>query len=167
MTTTTLPMLTQTLDRLEANLPAISARWVRLQRTLAGAAYDTTAAVVSAFTTSTRQFLDTAKVSGKTVAGQARAAGDDVATAARTGAQTVAGQASAQGGACSRAATAGGTAVLDSAIDAVDSSDGQPGSGTPYEEWTKAQLLERAKELDIEGRSGLDKRGLIAALRSA
>ena len=27
-----------------------------------------------------------------------------------------------------------------------------PGSGTPYEQWTKAELVERAKELDIEGR---------------
>lgn len=158
------PMLTQQLDKLEANLPAVSARLVRLQRTLAGAAYDTTAAVVTAVAGSTKQFLDVAKVSGKTVTGQARAAGDDVLTTARTGARTVAGQAGAQGAKVSKAAATGTTALLDSAIDAVDE---QPGSGKPYEQWTKAQLLERAKELDVEGRYGLDKRGLIAALRSA
>lgn len=40
------------------------------------------------------------------------------------------------------------------------------GSSEAYEEWTKEQLLERARELDIEGRSDLDKEGLIDALRN-
>ena len=80
------------------------------------------------------------------------------------GARTVAGQASAQGKKVSKAATDRGDAsLLDSAIDAVERR--QPGSGKPYEQWTKAELLERAQELDIEGRSGLNKKQLIAALR--
>ena len=37
--------------------------------------------------------------------------------------------------------------------------------GVPYEQWTKAELLERARELDIEGRTGLNKAQLIKALR--
>jgi hypothetical protein len=40
------------------------------------------------------------------------------------------------------------------------------GKAEPYEEWTKEDLLERAKELDIAGRSEMDKEELIAALRN-
>lgn len=40
------------------------------------------------------------------------------------------------------------------------------GSSPPYEEWTKDELYERARELDIEGRSSMDKAELIEALRS-
>ena len=47
--------LTEQLDKLEANLPAVPARILRLQRTLAGAAYDRTAAVVTAVAGSTKQ----------------------------------------------------------------------------------------------------------------
>ena len=161
------------LDRLEASLPPIPARILRLQRSLADAACERTSAVVSSVADSAKQFLDTARVSGKTVTGQARAAGDDVLTTARTGARTVAGQASAQGARVSKAASTEATSLLDSAIDAVEETvedvetDEQPGSGTPYEQWTKAQLVERAKELDIEGRSGMSKGQLIAALRAA
>ena len=158
------PTITERLDRLETNLPAVPARIVRLQRTLAGACYDRTAAVVTAVADSTKNFLDTARVSGKTVTGQARAAADDVASSARTGARRVTGQAQAQGRRVADSATGETTALLDSAIDAVD---GQPGSGTPYEQWTKAELLQRATELDIDGRSGMNKAQLIKALRNS
>ena len=70
--------LTEQLDKLEANLPTVSARVLRLQRTLAGAAYDRTAAIVTTVAENTKAFLDTARISGKTVTGQARAAGGDV-----------------------------------------------------------------------------------------
>ncbi|MFZ5963803.1 DUF7218 family protein [Thalassococcus sp. BH17M4-6] len=39
------------------------------------------------------------------------------------------------------------------------------GSQPPYEDWTKDALYERAQELEIEGRSDMDKDELIAALR--
>ena len=39
------------------------------------------------------------------------------------------------------------------------------GKAPPYEEWTKDALYDRARELDIEGRSGMTKDDLIAALR--
>lgn len=35
----------------------------------------------------------------------------------------------------------------------------------PYEEWTREELYERARELEIEGRSDMNKDDLIAALR--
>jgi hypothetical protein len=39
------------------------------------------------------------------------------------------------------------------------------GSSAPYEEWTKDELYDRAKEIDIEGRSDMTKDELIDALR--
>ena len=39
-----------------------------------------------------------------------------------------------------------------------------PGRG--YETWTRAELYERAQELDIQGRAGMKKRDLIEALRN-
>lgn len=176
---------TERLDQLEAALPPIPARVLRLQRTVAGAVCDRITVVTDTVVDSTRNFLDTARISGKTVTGQARAAGTDVvgnartgvrevvgqaqratgtvARSARTGARTVAGQADAQGKKLSAAATGEATRLLDSAIDAVDET---PGSGKPYEQWSKAELLKRAQELDIDGRSGLSKGQLIAALRA-
>ncbi|MGV2977915.1 Rho termination factor N-terminal domain-containing protein [Roseibium alexandrii] len=40
------------------------------------------------------------------------------------------------------------------------------GSQPPYEDWAKEELYQRAKELDIEGRSEMSKDELIGALRS-
>lgn len=39
------------------------------------------------------------------------------------------------------------------------------GDADAYEEWTVDELLERARELDIEGRSSMKKAELIEALR--
>jgi hypothetical protein len=158
---------TEQLDRFESSLPAIPARIVRLQRTLAGAAYDQYASMLQALTDSTKAVLGTARVSGKTVTGQVKSAGEQIASVTRTGARTVAGQTAAQGRRVSRSATGEATKLLDDAIDAVDSNADveSPGSGRPYEQWTKSELLERARQLDIEGRTGLNKAQLIKALR--
>lgn len=40
------------------------------------------------------------------------------------------------------------------------------GKASPYDDWTKDDLYERAQELDIEGRSDMDKSELIEALRN-
>ena len=34
-----------------------------------------------------------------------------------------------------------------------------------YEEWSKTQLMEKAREVGIKGRSSMDKRELVSALR--
>ena len=39
------------------------------------------------------------------------------------------------------------------------------GKASPYEDWTKDELYERAQELDIDGRSTMTKPELIRALR--
>lgn len=40
------------------------------------------------------------------------------------------------------------------------------GESQPYEEWTKKELYDRAKEIGIEGRSKMNKSELINALRN-
>lgn len=40
------------------------------------------------------------------------------------------------------------------------------GERSPYEEWTKKELHDRAREIGIDGRSDMDKAELIEALRS-
>lgn len=40
------------------------------------------------------------------------------------------------------------------------------GSSPPYHTWSRADLYEKAKQLDIAGRSGMGKDELIAALRN-
>jgi hypothetical protein len=125
---------------------------------------------VTAVATSTRTVLDAARISGRTVTGQTRAAADDVVSSARGGARQVTGQARAQGRRIAGTASRETTQLLDSAIDTVGDVDATvdgPGAGTPYEQWTKAQLLERARQLDVEGAYKLNKRQLVKALRSA
>lgn len=40
------------------------------------------------------------------------------------------------------------------------------GTAPPYEEWTKEELYDKAREVGIEGRSDMDKGQLIDALRN-
>lgn len=39
------------------------------------------------------------------------------------------------------------------------------GKSSPYEDWTKQELYQRAKEIGIDGRSKMDKKELIKSLR--
>ncbi len=43
---------------------------------------------------------------------------------------------------------------------------GKGGKAEPYEDWTKEKLLDKAREVGIEGRSEMDKQALISALRN-
>jgi hypothetical protein len=57
--------------------------------------------------------------------------------------------------------------AAESATQAVEPEPDTPGQGVPYEQWTKAQLYERAQELEVPGRSQMSKGELVAALRQA
>jgi hypothetical protein len=155
--------LTTRLDDLESRLPTVPARVLHLQRALAGNAYDQAAAAFGAFAESTQAVLTTARNAGATVVGQARAATEDVATSVRNAVATVTGQAKAQGRAVAERIETESTSLVDSAIDAVEDA---PGTGTPYEQWTKAELVERAKEVGVPSPTTMNKAGLIKALRA-
>ena len=142
-------MITERLDALEANLPTIPAKVFHFQRAVAE---------------SYKSFFDTALTSSKTVTGQARAAGEQLVATLTNSIKTVAGQSVAQGKKVSEAAEAEVTGLVDAAIDAVEDA---PGAGTPYEQWTKVELVARAKELNVVGPTRMSKKELIKALRAA
>jgi len=77
-------------------------------------------------------------------------------------AREVAGQANAQGG---RVAASVGRETNHVVGEATRRASNRPASGTPYQEWTKAQLMARARELDIDGRATMNKAELVDALR--
>jgi len=168
--------LTNQLDRIEERLPSIPARIMRLQRTVAGATYDQFNEAMQTVVGASRTVIDTARISGRTVSGQTRAAGTEVLATAKRNANQVVGQTRAQSRRLATTARRETTDVIDAAIDAVDTADvadvadavdSTPGSGRPYEQWTKAELVERADQLGVTGRTGLNKRRLIAALRKS
>ena len=159
ITDTMTAQINEQLDKLEANLPTVPARVVRLQRAVATKTYERTVDFWSAVSESTRNFFETTRLSGRTVVGQAKAAGDQVATATRTGAptvtgqaraagtqvagttrtaaNTVAGQTTAQGRKVAKSATGEATKLLDGAIDtiedAVEDAEQAVGSHRPHQ----------------------------------
>lgn len=95
----------------------------------------------------------------RTVAKQSAAEAEQVADVARSAAAEVAGQTAAQGERTTDAATRQIEEGLDEATIAADPDD--------LSEMTKAELYDRAQDLDIEGRSSMSKAELISAIRRA
>jgi hypothetical protein len=157
-------IITERLDSLEASLPTIPAKVLHFQRVVAAKTYDNYAAAFGAVTESYKSFFDTALNSSRTVTDQARAAGEQLFATLSNGIKTVTGQAVAEGKKVSDAAETEANSLVDAAIDAVDDT---PSSGTPYEQWTKVELVARAKELNIVGPTRMSKKELIKALRAA
>jgi hypothetical protein len=57
--------------------------------------------------------------------------------------------------------------IANAAADTSRSEVGRRGGSSPaYEDWTKDDLLERARELDVRGRSSMTKSELVDALRN-
>lgn len=50
------------------------------------------------------------------------------------------------------------------ASDEIDAAE-EGGRASPYEDWSKEELYDRAQELGVDGRSDMTKNELIAALR--
>jgi hypothetical protein len=156
--------VTQRLDDLERRLPPIPRKVVVLGRAgvdRIGTATGDIARDVS------RQLSRVTTVVGEAVGtsvGQTRSAFDRTVTATRHNTNEAVGQARAQTARSGRAAERGAVALLDDAARAVEPSDGSPAA---LDEWTKAELYDRAQELDIPGRSTMDKRELIDAIHSS
>lgn len=101
----------------------------------------------------------------KETVGQAKSGVERTRKAAEGAAKQVRGQARSQAERVSDVASDETEDMLDDATATVDPDS--PPRGTPYEQWTKSQLYDRAQELDIEGRSTMSKQQLVKALRSA
>lgn len=134
-----------------------------VNKAFVSASIDTTRTIVSAMGDGVSSAVKTLRDGGATVFGQTRSAADRTRTEAVHNAREVAGQARAQGGLASERMDDIADRTARRITSAVDDS---PSTGTPYEDWTKSELYERAQELDIEGRSGMSKPELIKALRS-
>lgn len=155
-------------------MPVTRGYAIDMSTTLPRKVYEVNKAVVSASIGTTKVMLNavgdgvssavrTLRDSGATVAGQGRSAVDRTMTSASRNARETVGQARAQGEQASSRLDDIADRTARRMTAAVDDS---PSTGTPYEEWTKSELYERAQELDIEGRSGMSKRQLITALRN-
>ncbi len=223
LTETARERLVETLDRLERDLPALPASWLRLNRTVARAGVAQAEKLNDTFTTTMTNLVAAGRTSSNTVVGQARAASDQVISNVVTGVRQVVGQSQAQSrrfgdvagtetsklaSQVRRQATDVASAVEDTATKNVKtavraaekmaddvtataktttprtttpktvakstttatttkSSATSASQGRGYASWTKSDLLDRAQELDIEGRTTMKKNELIKALRAA
>lgn len=154
----------QRLDDLERRLPPIPRKAVVLGRAGADRIGATTGSIARDVGRQISRVTTVASHAVNTSVGQTRSAIDRTATAARRNTNEAVGQARAQTTRSGRAAERGAIALLDDAARAVD-----PGNGSPavLDEWTKAELYDRAQELDIQGRSTMGKRELIDAIHAA
>lgn len=171
MTTTTREArLTSTLDEIEERLPALPASLVRLERSIAGRAYDTLGSAVANLRGSLHTMGSRTDRAARTVIGTGRRAVTTTLDAARVGATTTTGQTRAQASEVGDAVTAELTDLHDDALDAVKTAiravDPDDDGSTGFERWTKSDLYDRATELGIEGRSSMTRAELIDALRS-
>ena len=157
--------LTQRLDQIEHRLPALPAKSFALGRATVRRTNDVVASVVSDVARRMDTVVNTARTGARTTAGQAKSAVERTAQMAETTAKQTIGQARRQMATTTDAAREATGELLDDATATVDP-DAAP-RGIAYEDWTKSDLYDRAQELDIDGRSSMSKRELIAALRSA
>lgn len=134
-----------------------------VNKAVVSASIGTTKTMLNAFGDGVSTAVKTLRDSGANVAGQGRSAAERTMTTASRNARETVGQARAQGDQASARLDDIAERTTRRMTAAVDDS---PSTGTPYEEWTKSELYERAQELDIDGRSGMSKRQLITALRS-
>lgn len=179
--------LTKKLDQIEHSLPPVPSKSVALGRATIRRTNDVVASVVADVTRRFDRVAGVARTGTATTVGQTREAGERTAKTAttavrqtvgqaRAGAQRTrtvangaakqaAGQARAQARRTGSAAAREAKGLLADAAAKVDPD--APPRGTPYEQWTKAQLYQRAQELDIDGRATMSKPQLVKALRAA
>jgi len=158
--TTFCQQVDEQLDELEAKLPPLAANIVQVNRAI----YARTTRDLSRFGTmladSAGAIASAAAVGMRTVGGTAKWAAERTTDAASTGARQTMGQVKAQ----TRLTAETANEELEDLADDIDpSADPVPAAGD-LETKTKAELYDRAQELDIEGRSSMSKAELVAAL---
>ena len=157
--------LSRRLDRLEAELPTVPSKAIGLTRATAHRVNSTASDVANDVGRQLGRLSSTAGTALSTTVGQARSAVDRTSSMASRTSKETTGQARAQGKRTARAAERSTTALLDDATRAIEpDGDDKPAS---LDDWTKADLYERAQDLDIDGRSSMSKRELVRALRAA
>lgn len=153
---------TKTLDRVEERLPTIPRLVFQFNRSVAslGCRLATRAADAAGETGST--IASSAATGAKTVQGQARSAAGRTMATGTGAAKEVVGQARAQSERVLDTIDAEATSVVEDATTVTE--EMEVGS---YRSLTKAELYDRAQELDIDGRSGMNKAQLIDAIIEA
>lgn len=160
--TTFCRQIDEQLDELEARLPPLAANIMSVNRAI----YARTTKDLSRFGTmladSAGAIASAAAVGVKTVGGTAKWAADRTSSAASTGTRQTLGQAKAQ----TRIAVETANEELEDLAEDIDpDAEPVPAAGE-LETMTKAELYDRAQELDIDGRSTMSKAELVQALRS-
>lgn len=173
-------VVTETLDRFERDLPALPSRWVRLNRDFADATAERARYIGETVANNVVTVLQTVKsVSDKTVAAglerfettitSFQSTGEKVATEARERlddtAQNVEKTSKKVASAGRKRAGEAVKSAESTADKAVTKVDPKPARG--YETWSKSDLYARAQELDIPGRTSMNRRQLVAALRDS
>lgn len=136
---------------------------IEVNRTIAETAMSNAANAMKTVGQNTKNVLVAARTAGRIVTGQATSVVERTVKTARDGSREVTGQVMAQGSRVGETISTQANRTADAALRAVSD---KPASGTAYEQWTKTQLIERARDVDLEGRGSMNKAELIAALRS-
>lgn len=156
--------LTRRLDGLEGELPPAAAKVLHLQRSAVSSVTHAAGDAFSAVTEVASSVVGAARNGVRTVLGQARSGVATTGEVGRTQARTVTGQAGAQADRLAQVASKAVEDLADRGIDRLE--DSGSGSGRAYEHWTRAELLSRAREVGIDGRTRMSKPQLIRALRA-
>ncbi len=152
-------MVTERLDELETSLPPIPSKALAVGRAGARRVNDVVETVVTAIAGRAETVADEAGVAMRTTTGQARSAADRAVAAVTSSVHEVTGQARAQAERTAETMEEEVEHALDDAKVAVDPDD--------LTKLTKAELYDRATELDIAGRSTMTKAELVGALQKA
>ena len=155
--------ITERLDQIESSLPSIPSKAVALARAATRRSNDIVIAVRDEVDTRSGTIRSAISTASRTTAGQARSAALRSTKFVRAAIAETTGQAVAQTEHVVDAIEAETEQLLDTATAAVDPAPHKPGS---LEDLTKDELYTRAQARDVQGRAGMNKAQLLAALRA-
>ena len=150
------------LDELEEKLPPLAANIVSVNRAIWSRTTRDLGRLGSMLSESAGAFATAAGVSMRTVNGTAKWAAERTVDTATTGVRQTIGQAKAQ----TKITVDAASEELDDLAEMIDPEVEAVPSAGDFETWSKADLYDRAQELDINGRSSMTKAELVVALRA-